>query len=404
MSPPNPTREKQILITSPGEALWNQREAIAASRERLKALSQAVGRPTSLTIDQWAQIAAFALDFRPDLIIELGRDVGNSTCCFLEVANRLGGSRACKLVSLCLSDAWLKETVPRLKRLVPEEWFAPGDIRTVNILDFDFRTVLEQCQRPLIFWDAHGFEIAECVLGGVLPNLVNKRHRVLMHDLSDIRYSHPPREYGDLGLWKGENASYPSFWLGHIWSRVAQAISILDFTNRNNLPLHSADESLHQVFADDAGKLAELRSLLGGDMVSLQGHWFWFSLDEGSGKFTFPRFTRAAGAHATEESPGRAISDLRQQLDSLRQQIQDRSPQDGRPESEVEPLQDGMRAVLEGLKTCEQKLIELERRWREMEQSARWHLLTRWRTLGERLAPTGSLRRKLYDALLRRLR
>ena len=162
------------VLRTPGQALWDQRQPLAALRSRLNSLSQAVDRPVDLSITQWVQIAAFTLDFRPDLIIELGREFGNSTCCFLEIANHLGGAKACLLLSLCLSDSWSVRTVPRLRNLVPKEWFAPADIRRVNLLDFDFKAELENCQRPLIFWDAHGFEVAECVLGSVLPHLLKK--------------------------------------------------------------------------------------------------------------------------------------------------------------------------------------------------------------------------------------
>ena len=38
-----------------------------------------------------------------------------------------------------------------------------------DILEFDYRKALSDAKRVLIFWDAHGFDIAECVLGEILP-------------------------------------------------------------------------------------------------------------------------------------------------------------------------------------------------------------------------------------------
>ena len=102
-------------------------------RDRLEALSVAVGLAFNLILCQWAEIAAFVLEFRPDLIVQLGRGWGNSTCCFVEVANRLGGVSACRVVSLCRSNEWFGSTVPRLKQVVPQDWFAPADIRECNI-------------------------------------------------------------------------------------------------------------------------------------------------------------------------------------------------------------------------------------------------------------------------------
>ncbi|MFQ5696580.1 MAG: hypothetical protein ACE5HB_11365, partial [Terriglobia bacterium] len=88
---PVSTAERQELIPlfSPGHALWNQRHAVASLLERFRGLSAAVDRPTTFSFPQWAQVAAYTLEFKPDLILELGRERGNSTCCFLEVANQL---------------------------------------------------------------------------------------------------------------------------------------------------------------------------------------------------------------------------------------------------------------------------------------------------------------------------
>jgi len=275
-------------LPTPGQAFWNQRHQLAASAPRLRALIDAVGRPTDLSPFQWAQLFALTLEFEPDLIIELGRGWGNSTCCFLEAARVLRPWHLCKLLSLSLDDDWTVRTMPRLRGLATPDWLAAGEFLQTNILTYDFAPVLATSQRCLVFWDAHGFDVAECVLGRLLPLLADKTHIVAMHDLCDLRYCSPPREYGTCGLWKGENATEPAFWLGHIFSRVGQAISIVDFTTRNRLPLHSADESLHAELAADPVKRVELTEMLGNDLVSLVAHWFWFSLNEATEAITFP--------------------------------------------------------------------------------------------------------------------
>src|SRR5215471_9029298 len=95
-------QDVKTSITHPAEAFWAQRENLAASKDKIKTLSAAIGRPTDLTPPQWAQIMAFAQEFRPDLIVELGRGMGNSTALFTEVAHHLGGAERCKVLSLCL--------------------------------------------------------------------------------------------------------------------------------------------------------------------------------------------------------------------------------------------------------------------------------------------------------------
>lgn len=282
-----------MAILSAGRALWNQRHRLAARAGRLRALSAAVGRPLDMTPAQAAQLLAFALDFRPDLILDLGRERGNSTCCFLEAAELLVGPRPCRVVSLCLTDHWAKETRPRLEPLCSPGWFARGDVLVRDLMEHDFAPAIRQSKRCLVFWDAHGFDVAEFVLGHVLPMLDGRRSAVLMHDLSDLRYDGaPPPAYGPHGLWKGGRDSGGTFWLGHVCSHVAQAVSVIDFTARNRLPLHSAGEELHAEFAADADRAAEMRRLLGDDLFALPAHWMWFSPDEAEPPLFYPEWKK----------------------------------------------------------------------------------------------------------------
>jgi hypothetical protein len=321
-------------ISTPARALWNQRQVVGRLCERFKTLSTAVNSPGELALYQWVQIGAFALEFRPDLIIELGRKNGNSTCCFLEVASELKETGSCTVLSLCLDDSWQRKTLPELRTICSPHWFSHGDIRLANILDYDFAPVLEKVSRCLVFWDAHGFDVAECVLGGLLPKLVRKNHLVIMHDMTDARYEHPEVTYNGAGLWKGESASGLYFRIGSIVSDVGQAISILDFASRNQLPLHSASESIQTELAKDPQRTATLQHLLGDEFFSVEAHWLWFSLCEVSGTITFPRFSME------QHSAGQPVP-----------------------------------------------------RWRDV-----------WHPLRDLVAPGGSGRRKVYDALMRRIR
>ncbi|HEX5268902.1 MAG TPA: hypothetical protein VFW33_00380 [Gemmataceae bacterium] len=278
-----------MTTLSAGLALWNQRHRVAARAERARAFAAAVGRRTDLTPYQWAQLLAFALEFRPDLIIELGRERGNSTCCFLEAAELLEPEQPCRLLSLCLTDLWQRETRPRLEGICSPEWFARGDIRVGDLLAHDFRETLAGCRRCLIFWDAHGFDVAECVLGHLLPQLSGRRCAVVMHDMTDLRYDGTPAPaYGPDGLWKGGRDSQGTFWLGHVCSHVAQAVSVIDFTTRNRIPLRSAAEELHAEFAGRPDREVEAQRLLGADLFGLSAHWFWFSADDAARPVAYP--------------------------------------------------------------------------------------------------------------------
>jgi hypothetical protein len=372
-------------IVSPATALWNQRETIADLRGRFEALGAAVGRLSDLTLFQWAGIAAFALEFRPDLIIELGRGRGNSTCCFTEVANRLGGASSCRVVSLCLSADWFNGTLARVEKIVPPEWFAPTDVRVCDILACDIPVLIKGAKRPLIFWDAHGFEVAEWVLGKLLPQVADKPHRVLMHDMCDTRYEMAVPEYGEMGLWKGTNADDPSFVIGHVFSRVAQAISIVDFTTRNRLPLHSAAESLHDEIASDTARQAELKQLLGDELFSLRAYWYWFTLNGAPGPVSFPRYTLhgKTGTQSASQTQARA------------NQIQSHLSSEASPLS----MED-----IDFLANALRDNQRLETLWRDVERSAGWKMLNAWRTVRDHAMPANTWRRKMYDLILGPLR
>ncbi len=302
-----------MMPPTPARAYWNQRHALAGDRERILALCQAVNRPSDLWPFQWTQLMSYVLELAPDLVLELGRGMGNSTCAFTEAANLLGPGR-CRVISLCNSDSWDAETLPRLKKVVPASWFQGLQALRTDILAFDFRKAMAGARKVLLFWDAHGFEVAECVLGGILPLMADKPHAVIMHDMSDNRHCAASDAYGPEGMWKGENSSGPRMKLGCIDSHVAQAVSIVDFTSRNKLTLDSADHSYAVEL--DADKVAEMTRVMGEQLFSTSAHWFWFSLNEVAGPYHFPPFDPNVKSFEFR------CEELRRECDQLRQQLQ----------------------------------------------------------------------------------
>ena len=140
--------------------------------------------PTTWPSFQWGQLFAATLDFAPTLIVELGRHRGNSTCVFTTAAQALGA----RVVSLCLSERWRTETRPRIGHLVPPSWLSHLEAREEDIAAADFDAIVGDAARVLILWDAHGYHIAEHVLGRLLPAVADRPHLVLAHDVSDVRY------------------------------------------------------------------------------------------------------------------------------------------------------------------------------------------------------------------------
>jgi hypothetical protein len=273
---------------------YEQRAQIAEDAAFLKTLGTAINAEYDLTPAQWAQWYAVALGFRPDLIVELGRSKGNSTALFCQAAWRLGRTA---VKSLCNSKDWTDESLSKITPLVPARWLDALDARVTDIRDVDYEALFTGSQRVLLLWDAHGFEIAEVVLGRILPLLATRSHLVLMHDISDNRYAAVPRSYADQPLWKGStwNAgtgrSSAFVNIGWMTSLQDQVIAIADFAVRNDLEIGSADHEYAQFFGAHPESAAEMQRSL-GEFFSDSAHWAFFSLTGKEPPFHFPAVQR----------------------------------------------------------------------------------------------------------------
>jgi hypothetical protein len=293
------TPDRQCLDRSQGrfigEAIWRQRQTLARLRPPTRALHDALraymppGHPGDLPFHEWGQLMAAALEFEPDVILEVGRGYGNSTLTFTQAANVLG----CRVVSVCLQpfDASRAAVLPA----TTAEWFAPLTIHQGDVREFDFDAALGDAGRVLVFWDAHGYDVAECMLGGLMPLIAEREHLVMMHDIGDARYQ-PAESYNGFGLWKGEEIwPGPMIRLGNVFATVQQAVSIVDFTSRNRITLHSVVHSLHTRFDGRRHDTRELQESL-GNFFEMRSGVAWFTLNETPGPYSFPRFERSAGS------------------------------------------------------------------------------------------------------------
>jgi hypothetical protein len=276
-------------------AYYDQRHVIAADRDLLRALIAATQAPHDLTPPQWAHWYSAALSFGPDLIVELGRAKGNSTALFCQAASRLGSTR---VVSLCDSKDWADESLPRVKSIVPAGWLDRLDARTTNILDVDYEQLFAGATRVLLLWDAHGFEIAETVLGRIMPILAGRQHLVLMHDISDNRYASVSRSYEGQPIWKGSTwdkgvgPSKARVNIGWMNSLQDQVVAVADFAARNDIPIGSADHEYAVYFRDHPEHAAEMTQLLGDEFFSVAAHYAFLSLGGRQGPFNYPTVQR----------------------------------------------------------------------------------------------------------------
>jgi len=285
-----------------GQWYYDARVSIAEDAPVLTALRQAVDRTNDLTSTQWAQWYSIALGFKPDRILELGRGRGNSTAVFCQAVSRLGRGN---VVSLCQTGDWVSLVAPRVSKIVPASWFSRLDARTTDILSADFETILSGGERVLVLWDAHGFEVAEVVLGEILPRVFDRPHLILMHDILDNRHASVPRSYESQPLWKGSQwQNRTGAWdcrvnIGWMHGLQDQIIAIADFCARNDLEIGSADHEYARFFSTHEDYALEMRRLLGTQLFSLSADFAFFSLYGRSGPFQFPAVEgRQAFEHA----------------------------------------------------------------------------------------------------------
>ena len=276
---------------------YDQRFQIAEDAGLLRQLIAAVDSPRDLGSPQWAQWYSVALGFAPDLIVELGRGYGNSTAVFAQAARQLGRGRwrqPTRVVSLCGTGEWASVVTPKIAQVVDRRWLANVDARRMDILAVDYEQLLADHTRVLLLWDAHGFEIAELVLGDILPRLVGREHLVLMHDINDNRYPGVLRSYGGQPLWKGSAwQKRTGAWgsrvnIGWMNSQQDQVVALADFAARNDLEIGSADHEYAQFFAAHPDRAEEMERLLGKEFFSVAAYWAFLSLSGKEGPFHFP--------------------------------------------------------------------------------------------------------------------
>ncbi len=275
----------------PSQAFINQKDKVVENAQHLKALHEAVGYSNDLSMSQWISWYTTALEFRPDLILELGRGRGNSTCVFNEVAQDLPGVQ---VVSFCMSTDWDEITVPLIRSVVAESWFQPLETLTVRIEEVDFDKYTRQAQRVLVLWDAHGYEVADCILSRLMPLIAAKDHFVIMHDISDIRHSSPQNSYNGMPFWRGQDSAFSGktarLHLGWMDTMVDQVLPALDFTNRNGTDVISADHVVLEDLGSRTELLKELESGYPPGFFQTTNHWAYFTLNGLPGPFHFPKY------------------------------------------------------------------------------------------------------------------
>jgi hypothetical protein len=197
-----------------------------------------LGQSGFLSKLQGQLLAAVADEYRADLILDLGTGAGNSAAVF----------------SIARPDAAvhtfdLEEGWPEVRRKLA----ITRDNVTAHVGDLtatDFTPIIGRSGAVVLFWDAHGFDVAAHVLGHIMPLIADRRHIVICHDMSHVHFL-PEMDYGGKPFWRGLShyGSWPGATamtvLGWTATNVDQIIPILDFCARNQIEFGSFDTDIH---------------------------------------------------------------------------------------------------------------------------------------------------------------
>ena len=276
-------------------ALHERRSDLVEAAPGLVRLRDAVASPANLRLGTWFQLFGSTLSYRPSLVLELGRGLGNSTTVFTAAAARLPATRVVS-VGYDGRQAWKHKTAPKLRSLVDDRFFECLDVRHADIRDVDFAAVVGDAPRVLLWWDAHGDDLAEFVLGELLPILEEREALVGVHDISDARYDNPTAAYvREDGL--------PNFWMADLVGPFEELRSLFDFLSRNRIDYATPQRSLGAMRESDKTAWHELDDALGPEAADAlrDGGWIYFELD---GAAVFPRYTRDVNAPIEGEPTG----------------------------------------------------------------------------------------------------
>jgi len=270
-----------------GKAFWKHREAIGSKVDLIRKIIEATGSNLLFRDYQWTQFLAFILEFKPDLILEIGRVHGMFTFASM-IAKNMMRPHKCEVVSFGQFEEW-KNNYEKIDSFFEEDWF---DARFVfqeeSIYYFPFEKNLGDAKRILLLWVGNDFEYTDCILGRLLPQIADLQHAVIVHPVSDARFLSPSLlQYKDT-LWVEDTVSGPTFIIGNVYSYLDKSLKIMDFSARNGVTFFSADMSLHEEFGGDSERMQQMRKLLGRDCFSMEAQWRWFSLNETPFEPTFP--------------------------------------------------------------------------------------------------------------------
>jgi len=270
--------------------LWKRKNELIDAREILFKLYNTVNRRLTLTFQQWIQLYTMTREFSPDLIIELGRGYGNSTCVFTEAVNR---NHKGHIISIGYDsqNVWKTVTVPELKKFVSSKWFDKLQVMEQDIMKIDFTEIIDKSERVLLFWDAHGYELSQYILANIFPHLQNKEHLIIIDDVFDVNCwpkNQKPFSY--------TNFPYSVQINNLIWE-FSEFVRIIDFISRNGILYDTPCSSLTKFYETSPELEMEMKTVqdkLIGNLEKMEDSKFiFFDLNNTNqlSEIDFPNYT-----------------------------------------------------------------------------------------------------------------
>jgi hypothetical protein len=232
-------------------AIENNILALENIAAELHAALEIIGDPRNLSSPQALCLAALCLEQTPDVVLDLGTGNGNSAVVFSLTGKVLEGlGHDLTVHTFDTQNRWHDEPVSKLDTRITQRVVS----HVGDLTEFNFEPILESTRSVLVFWDAHGFAVADTLLTRIVPILAERRHVIVCHDIGDNRFHPELRSYRGLPFWREMDYFYKKretaeINIGWLCTVVDQILPLTDFCFRNEIEIQSFDYSIRNELA-----------------------------------------------------------------------------------------------------------------------------------------------------------
>lgn len=227
---------------------------------------------------QCFQYASFVKEFSPDCVMQFGRWTGEYTAALIAGMRHSEKATCSSFISFCRSAQGDSEAVcGKIWDNWGVEFFNKSRIIVGLPEKHELEQALDGSQRVLVFWNEPSEKAGDIILGQLLPLIRGKEHTIIVHGVSDGRFSTAP-SYEERPAMLA---------LGEVWSERKDLPRIVDFCIRNKIPILSPQRAFHNELESQVALIKEIKESLGSLFSTIAG-WHWFTLNGHSLPILFP--------------------------------------------------------------------------------------------------------------------